>query len=345
MKAWMNEMTTGFPLVRASDIAPFLLWLRNSGRDIDETLKLAYMPVAPWEEPDRLIPLLGAFAVMRSLSTQEGPDIACRVVSETAILDLGELGEAMLKGRTARNALKILCTAIDRHSSHERFMMVTTSSGAVIREYVNLDLDNETRHIVQQYVAALILSLFRMTGLSGHPFERVEMTPHPQFGLAHLESIFGVAPVATSSGMLALFISNDVLDRPFLSQFRNKGCANPVDEQAHLTGMTSKTSAKLFVTTLLEQWEEGQPLMAQMAEMSGFSRRTMQRILAEEDTSFSDLVDEVRRARALDELTKVSRSIGSIAAELGYSGQPAFVRAVRRWTGRSPREFRRLMVE
>jgi AraC-like DNA-binding protein len=332
-------MSAGFPLVRAADITPFLRWKRDNGRQIDDALELAHLPVAPWEEPDRLIPLLGAFEVMRSLSEREGPDVACRVVSETSISELGALGEMMLAGRTPREALTLLCDAIERHSSHEQFVLVPASGGVKVHEQVALDLDQETRHVVQQYVAALIRSLFRMTGFNGEPFGRVEMSPHPQFGLAHIQPM-GASVVASPSGRLSVSMSDDVLDRPFLGQYRSNNSRDRSGEQALLQGMPFRAGVKLFIATMLEEGE-GQLSVAQLAVASGLSQRTTQRMLAEEDTSFSALVDEVRRARALEELGRVAVPIGSIAADLGYSGQQAFVRAVRRWTGKSPREFRK----
>lgn len=70
------------------------------------------------------------------------------------------------------------------------------------------------------------------------------------------------------------------------------------------------------------------------------STRTLKRRLAENNTSFSDLVDEVRRQRALLLLEDRSLGIGEIAHRLGYSDVANFTRAFRRWTGRSPAAFR-----
>lgn len=336
-------MSTGFPLVRAADITPFVRWLRDNQRQIDEALNLARLPVAPWEEPDRPIPLLGAFAVMRSLCKQEGPDLACRVVTETSLSELGGLGEMMLAERTPREALTVLCAAIDRHSSHEQFTILPVPGGAVIQEQINLDLDQETRHIVQQYVAALIRSFFRISGFNGEPFFRVSMTPHPQFGLPHLKCMFGAPIVASSSGRLSISISNEALDRPFLAQFRKSRSGGPSRDGTQLAGMSFKCSAMAFIATMLDEGQ-GIPSISRLAAASGLSQRMTQRMLADEDTSFSALFDEARCARAREELGRGSTPIGSIAADLGYSGQQAFVRAVRRWTGKSPRELRRLLT-
>ena len=70
------------------------------------------------------------------------------------------------------------------------------------------------------------------------------------------------------------------------------------------------------------------------------SRRTLTRRLADEGTSFRQLLDEVRAdfARAL--LQDRTVSIADIAFFLHYSEPAAFHRSFRRWTGKTPHEHR-----
>jgi len=335
-------MSSAFPLVRAADIAPFIRWMQNNGRPIDGMLSHTGLPMLPWEVPDRPISLLGALSITRSLATEEGPDIPTRVVSEGSILDLGDLGAVMLGGQTPRKALARVCAAMPRHSTHELMTLVPVTGGLIVREQLTLDVDDITRHLVQQYVAALIRALCRMTGYRGEPLGRIELTPHPEFGLAHLGRGLGPVPLASDSQTLSVFVPDDVLDCPFPTRIRALGSDKPRDEWAVLRGergeKTYRNTARVFIESLLEN---GEATIERFAEASGASLRTVQRRLAEEGTSFSVLLDEVRRECALRDIRVSSRPIASVAAELGYSGQPAFVRAVRRWTGVSPREYRK----
>jgi len=326
--------------VRASDIAPFVRWLRENDRPLESILEAAHLPVAPWEEPDRLIPLVSALEVMRSLAATEGPDIGCRVVLPTSVLELGSLGTAMLDGRTPREAINRLCAAMDQHSSHEQITMTPAPGGAIIREHIDLRLDDETRHITQQYVAALFRSLFRMTGFSGEPLRYISMTPHPRFGLVHLHGLLGAQPVTTASGKLSIFAPDDVLDRPFPPDLRASDAPPSDGDTTPLRDVDFRRAAAAFIATRF-QVDGREPSLAEFAAAGGLSPRTVQRRLAEENASFSALVDEVRRARALVVLGTASTPIASIAADLGYSGQQAFTRAVRRWAGASPRELRK----
>jgi AraC-like DNA-binding protein len=78
-----------------------------------------------------------------------------------------------------------------------------------------------------------------------------------------------------------------------------------------------------------------------VAALAGISVRTLQRRLAEKDGVFSELVDQVRAELAVEMLKSTDASLAEIARETGYSEVTAFIRAFRRWTGKTPAEFRR----
>lgn len=69
--------------------------------------------------------------------------------------------------------------------------------------------------------------------------------------------------------------------------------------------------------------------------------RTMGRRLEEEKVTFEQLKDEVRLATARDLLARTDMPVTDVGAALGYATPSAFVRAFRRWTGKSPSVWRR----
>lgn len=70
------------------------------------------------------------------------------------------------------------------------------------------------------------------------------------------------------------------------------------------------------------------------------SSRTLKRRLAEQGTTFSTLIDDARRRRALLLLEDRRLTIDAIAMHLGYSDTANFTRAFKRWTGQTPGEAR-----
>jgi AraC-like DNA-binding protein len=77
-----------------------------------------------------------------------------------------------------------------------------------------------------------------------------------------------------------------------------------------------------------------------VARALAVSRRTLSRRLADEGTSFRNILDDVRREFSCALLQDRSLSVADVAFFLEYSEPAAFNRSFRRWTGQTPRAFR-----
>jgi AraC-like DNA-binding protein len=102
-----------------------------------------------------------------------------------------------------------------------------------------------------------------------------------------------------------------------------------------LTDVAGRVRARL-----LETLSSGEVDEERMAQFLNLSRRTLQRRLAEEDTSFKEVVDETRRDVALRYVGNPQVPIKEVSYLLGFSEPSNFTRAFRRWTGKSPSDYR-----
>jgi AraC-like DNA-binding protein len=91
---------------------------------------------------------------------------------------------------------------------------------------------------------------------------------------------------------------------------------------------------------ILENLHIGQVRATQLARGLGMSRRTLARRLAEQGLTPARLVEELRQQLANRYLAERAFPLGRITYLLGYSDLSAFTRAFRRWTGRTPSEWR-----
>ncbi|ONG41499.1 AraC family transcriptional regulator [Alkanindiges hydrocarboniclasticus] len=87
---------------------------------------------------------------------------------------------------------------------------------------------------------------------------------------------------------------------------------------------------------------QGEPDIAQLADLLCCSRRTLQRRLTEAGTSFRRELNMVRHELARFYLQDPRLQIVDIALLLGYSEHSAFTRAYKEWTGHTPQQEREL---
>lgn len=80
---------------------------------------------------------------------------------------------------------------------------------------------------------------------------------------------------------------------------------------------------------------------ADVATGTGLAIDELKSILKSRTISFRDLQDELRKGLAAMYLTETDLRCGEIAFLLGFSEQSAFTRAVKRWFGMSPLDYRR----
>jgi AraC-like DNA-binding protein len=91
---------------------------------------------------------------------------------------------------------------------------------------------------------------------------------------------------------------------------------------------------------LVERLPDAAPSVEATASALSVAKRTLQRRLKDEGTSFEAVVDDVRRSLAERYLKEQRLGVQETAFLLGYSEVSAFVRAFVRWTGLSPSRWR-----
>lgn len=88
----------------------------------------------------------------------------------------------------------------------------------------------------------------------------------------------------------------------------------------------------------------GQPTATRIASLLHMSTRTLTRRLEREGTNFKAQLDEIRRGMALKCLAETNLTVSELAFRLGFNRPPAFHRAFKRWTGKTPLEHRRCVT-
>jgi AraC-like DNA-binding protein len=125
-------------------------------------------------------------------------------------------------------------------------------------------------------------------------------------------------------------------DDPFLNRLMVEDC-----ERALAVRPTNispfRTMVENIVAPLLPHAEAN---AKEVARSMGMSERTFARRLAAEGLSFRAILDELRRDLAVGYLEETQLQVSQIAWLLGFHQPSAFSHACRRWTGKSPVDFR-----
>lgn len=150
------------------------------------------------------------------------------------------------------------------------------------------------------------------------------------------------APVRFRRPLTKLIFDASVLDLPLVGADPALGSLLERQAEELLAGSQSRGD---FAGRVREVIREGLPggeaRVDAVCRRLGVSPRTLQRRLRGEGTTFQDLLEETQRALAEFYLRKPDVAICEVSYLTGFSQPSAFHRAFRRWTGLTPREFRR----
>ena len=310
------------------------------GADVPSMLKEAGIDPEWLEDPDSRVPLASYLRFWELMVQQvEGLELGTRV----GMLGVGGVGLAMRHGSTVREALDWL----QRYShvvhpdigpslelrtlpAGERIVM----THRVPPPFVAL------REPVYAYASALVGTMQR---LSGRPV-RASYVAFPldrPADRARVEAFFA-CPVAWDAPVLEVAFDAALLDAevpgadPRLFAYLTRR-AEALTERLSV----EETTSDKVRDEISRQLAVGEPRLRDVAARLAMSERTLHRRLAEEETRFASLVEEVRRERALQLLANRNVSCSEIAFMLGYGDATAFFRAFKRWTGVTPQEHRK----
>lgn len=252
--------------------------------------------------------------------------------------NLGVLGHALLASSTLRTALtrvvrywRILG---ERASAH-----VTDNADGLRFVYVLSDADPAVESVLPDCVMSVALDMCRTNaGEEIRPLRVSLKRSHP-VDPRPWNSFYGCA-VEFDAVENEFTLSREIIDR--LLPASNRSLAGIFDTL--LTEQLAKLSAGDVVSrakaVFIEQLASGEPSGEDIARRLHMSRRTLQRKLAEAETTYQRLVDDTRREMAMRYIDNGAMSITDITFLLGFSGQSAFSRAFKRWTGLSPTDYR-----
>jgi AraC-like DNA-binding protein len=170
--------------------------------------------------------------------------------------------------------------------------------------------------------------------------QRVEFTrPSPTSG-AEKFGLFFNAPVTFSAHDNALYFNR--LDMFAALPTASKELARRNDEVLieHLARLDKGDIVRQIEANIVELLPTGECSRDKIASRLNMSPRSLLNKLEQKDTSYKEILEDLRSTLAQQYIAQRDMPITEITFLLGFSDTSSFSRAFRRWTGKSPSDFR-----
>jgi AraC-like DNA-binding protein len=191
-----------------------------------------------------------------------------------------------------------------------------------------------------EYTLAAIFLRTRAGLALEYPLERVDFAfPRPADIEEH-QRIFG-CDLWFDQPVSQLVLSRTIWDQPI--EASDGALFSVLEEHARLLSERVPPTAGLVGRVreaIATELTGGDPSLGHVARRLALGERTLQRRLRDAGAVFGDLLDGERERAAKAYLVEPGVSLAEAAFLLGFSDQSAFTRAFRRWTGRTPRQWR-----
>ena len=254
--------------------------------------------------------------------------------------DLGLWGYAAISAPTLGSALENLVGLFDYHQESSLLRLRQGEDGLMRLEYRIEAPDIVERRQDAELSLGMFTNVIRECCGSGWAPEEVHFEhPRPQGWQEH-ERAFS-APIYFSQPANALLFRPDILERAMPGRDPRMMAMM----QSCLEGLGRRSQAPASIidkvrTTIRVKLPDGYPALETVARSLQLSTGAIQRELAQAGLLYKDVVELTRRDLALMYLRQRQLPLSEIAFLLGYSELSAFSRAVRRWSGTSPRALR-----
>jgi len=323
-------------LVRARALGGYLTLINQLGGNSDVLLQAAGLTSAQLEDPDSTIGLARAVNLLE-LSARElkVKDLGLRLASFQDISVLGPAALLMRYAATIGEALDAIRCNLSYHSPGINLELEAGQRDGYTQIRVHLVIPTQvSKRQATELAYGVLVRIIRFLSSNVSDEWEVWLTHDDDFVTARYREHFHCR-VRLGQNHDALIVPTSLLSVQIkeasfeLSQMAERIVTNivrrfPLD------------IASQIETLVIRQLSTGRCTLSIIARQLMLHERTVQRRLREQGIYFEDIVDQVRRARALELLPYVEIPLQQVANLLGYDEQSSFNRACKRWFGKSP---------
>jgi len=203
---------------------------------------------------------------------------------------------------------------------------------------------NCSYHLAEQVVTGLVSLARELTNEIDYAPNAVHFTHHCH-GKNTAYTGYFKCPVYFNSTFNGLEIDNELLQVPLRKSDAETHKVLIDHASSLLEEQTFTSPLEVIKDYVVKTLPSHVPDIEEVSKYLNLSVRSTQRKLNEYGTSYSQVLDAIRKELALTYLRQTQNSVLYVSERLGFSEQSAFQRAFKRWTGNTPKRYRSAMLE
>lgn len=267
------------------------------------------------------------------------PDIGLLAGARQRISDYGIFGYAMVSSKTFGDALMFSLDHVTMAGPAVRQISFSIDGTIAILRSHGLDTLGDLLPFAAEFWRSSMTSLFSRVLEAPFPSTRMIFPFRAPQHWRNYERLFN-CPIDFGADSMEWHFQADILESPCPN-------ANPVTAKICqqvcdlvLTEGPGESELAHKIRTACLNSPRHFPTAAEFASESGLSLRTLHRRLAEDGLSYQSIVDGIRRSLATELLQNTHMAISQVAERVGFADAISFRKAFKKWTGRSPSDFR-----
>jgi AraC-like DNA-binding protein len=327
--------------VYAAPISTLLQVSEQLGLDTNALLMASGLEASELKIPDRRFPVSNYFRLFQQMADASGdPDIGLTVGRVTFLKGLNLQLYLSTVCQSFRDYLNLIPSALRLRGDIGQITAYREGNLVELRWEPLLSQTGLKRYISDDILAASV-GIFSSLCVMPVSVVKANFTYSRPQDMTRLENTFG-RNLAFDQPYSSVFFEREALGFSILKQDYQVWADqdNPFWEFFEGDDPADQLLSNLR-QSIVQYLPEGEVTIDKLASKLNISRRTLQRRLSERDTSFLNILQEVRSKVALRYLSDKRLGITEIAFLLGYGDQGSFSSAFKSWHGVSPRNYRR----
>lgn len=320
------------PMLPVQDI------LREAGLDPAAILAQADFPESYLSDPENQVPVSASLRLLAVCAVRMNcPHFALLIGMRGGLASLGRLGFLVQNEASVGAAMDTLIGRM--HRANRVLIPIQVKDGdAVTLNLLPYNGPVAGVALMHDLVVAMAFRILReLCGSAWQPLE-VQISHTPPADMAPYSNLFR-CPVRFNAEVSSITFPDRWLAQPIAG-------ANPTLRLILAGDLGLDTKADADVTAddvrriMRVMIPNGEVSADTIARQLGLHPRTMHRRLAGAGHTFRSLVADVRLELASHVIRNTDTPLSQVATMVGYADATAFSRAFRRWTGRTPKEWR-----